>query len=89
MENNTHKTLNKSEDNLKNEDDLKNYDDLKTEDNLKNEDDHKDEDNLKNKDNLKNEETLKIAKDHIALPYPAVAVILLIESSSITRNGYE
>ena len=52
MENNTHKTLNKSEDNLKNEDDLKNYDDLKTEDNLKNEDDHKDEDNLKNKDDL-------------------------------------
>ena len=35
----------------------------------------KNEDALKTEDNLKTEDDLKIVKDHIALPYTAVAVI--------------
>ena len=47
-----------------------NEDDLKNEDNLKNEED------LKNTDNLENGDDLRIVKDHTALTYTKVVVMI-------------
>ena len=75
----------KNEDDLKNEDNIKMEVFLKNEVNLKNEDDLKNGNKPKNEDDLLNKDNLKIVRDHISLPFTAIAIIFFQEMG-VTEN---
>ena len=58
---------------------------LKNEVNIKNEDDLKNGNKPQNEEDLINKDDLKIVRDHISLPFTAIAVIFLQEMG-VTEN---